>query len=161
MAEKSPSFTFGRKEEDCSASVLNPVQQSIFTKLWVLGCLLAIHNVIDTLLPIWLVTNVYHHSEAQKGEGIKATSIHSTYENKHHSIARHGDKINNGYFKHERVGVGRGSNVPKPLRVIKVQLWCFAICQNKVNTAILILASSWLNILLWLLLKYWKYLCKF
>lgn len=36
----------------CSASVLSPVQQPIFTKLWVVGCLVAMSNVIGHLLPI-------------------------------------------------------------------------------------------------------------
>lgn len=86
---------------------------------------------------------------------MKAASLHSIYENKQYLIARHGDRISDGYFKREReCGGGRGSYAPRPLQVIKAQPSCLAICQNKVNIGILILASSWLNILLWLLLKY-------
>lgn len=85
---------------------------------------------------------------------MKTALIHSIYEHKQLSIATHRDKISNGYFKHQRESGGGRSYVPKPLQVIKVQSSCFTICQNKVNIGILTLASSRLNILLWLLLKY-------
>lgn len=62
-------------------------------------------------------------------------------------------KTSSGYFKRAREG-RQGELCAKALRVIKVQSSCLAICQNKVNIGILVLASSRLNILLWLLLKY-------
>lgn len=50
MTVRSPSYRFGRKEEDCS--VLSLVLQSVSTKLWGFACLLAINNIINTLLPV-------------------------------------------------------------------------------------------------------------